>query len=107
MSEVFLQKNNFSDNTSAIVVSHHESQTKSYPRSHQERRTGERSQERRGQHKEILDAGEILAIADIADALIWPRAYKPSLPKEKVWEMMEKEFRGNPILIEEVLKRFR
>ncbi|MFA6476464.1 MAG: HD domain-containing phosphohydrolase [Candidatus Paceibacterota bacterium] len=102
-----LGENGFSERSSAIVASHHESQTRSYPRAHQERRDGERKGERRGHHEEAQMAGEILAIADIADALIWPRAYKLALPKEKVREIMMEEFQGDPALIEEALKRFK
>lgn len=95
------------DDVRSVVLRHHEYQEKAYPRARRERRADERMGERRD-HDEMVDVlGEIVAIADMIDALVSKRAYKESLPLEKVVEIVKEEFEGDPLLIETVLKRLR
>ncbi|MEK6886454.1 MAG: HD domain-containing phosphohydrolase [Nanoarchaeota archaeon] len=92
-----------------ILIGHHEFKTNGYPRNGKDRRTighipREQKDRRRTDHR-LRNLAEIVAAADMYDALSSPRAYKPSLPKEKVEEILRKQYLGNPAYIEQVLAR--
>lgn len=99
-------ENNFQE-AMRIAVSHHEHQADPYPRSHRERRADERGNDRRSHDEEMEFLGEIIAAADMMDALVSVRAYKDALPKDKVIEIIKSEFRGDPDLIDKIIDRLR
>lgn len=88
-----------------IAVTHHEHQADPYPRSHRERRADACGNERRTPDEEMEFLGEIIAAADMMDALVSVRAYKDALPKDKVIEIIRSEFRGDPDLIDKIIDR--
>lgn len=88
-----------------IMAQHHEYQPEAYPRTLEDRRKKERDSERRNNDEIVDHLGQILAIADMTDALTSARAYKEPLSKEKVEEILRSEFLGDPVLIERVLSR--
>ena len=90
----------------AVVVSHHEFKVNPYPRQGKDRRRGRQNQSGRREESALsARMGEIVAIADIYDALSNRRAYKPALPKDKVEEVLREQFTGDERLIESVLQR--
>ncbi len=90
----------------SVVIQHHEFQPVSYPRTHTDRRDDVREKERRSDHAELNHLGEILAISDTFDALTSRRAYKAPMPIEEVEQILRDQFRGDPSLINKVLRRF-
>jgi HD-GYP domain-containing protein (c-di-GMP phosphodiesterase class II) len=89
-----------------IMMQHHEYQAGPYPRLYSDRRKENRHNERRLNNLDTDYLGEIIAISDMADALIFPRVYKEPLPIKEVEKILRSEFRGNPALIRRVLNRF-
>jgi HD-GYP domain-containing protein (c-di-GMP phosphodiesterase class II) len=89
-----------------IVAGHHEFSRFPYPRSGSERRQAPRASEpRRNRNPTIDRAVQILAIADMSDALVQPRAYKNAFTKERTETTLRREFTGDPDLIDQVLRR--
>lgn len=93
-----------------IVLRHHEYKQHAYPRAGKDRRglplIGERDHEERRTTDTCVDTlTQIVAAADIYDALISRRAYKDPLPREKVAEVMREQFRGDSRYVEQVLQR--
>lgn len=89
-----------------IIISHHEFKAKPYPRSFADRRESIRPvwHERR----KIISRdplAQIVAAADMYDALSFPRSYKERYHLDKVRHIMIEEFAGQPSLIEELSKR--
>ena len=90
----------------AVVVSHHEFKVDPYPRRGKDRRRGGPNRSgRRGGNALTALMSEIVAVADIFDALSNRRAYKPAMPKDKVEECLREQFTGDERLIEAVLRR--
>ena len=90
-----------------IIATHHEFTTTPYPRTGNDRRQKARpSGERRMAKPRIRDMAQIIAIADMADALTHSRSYKDSLPKKETEVILTREFKGDHKLIEQVLRRF-
>ncbi len=86
------------------VVTHHEYKLDPYPRKGKERRIGGRAGGRRTP-SELADIfGQIVSVADIYDALISRRSYKPALPAELVENELRKQFTGDKKYLDLVLK---
>ena len=75
-----------------IIVCHHEFKASPYPRHRQS-----------GCHDTLIN--QIVAAADMYDALSFPRAYKKAYPAAKVKNIMTEEFTGRASLIEQLSKR--
>lgn len=88
-----------------VIVSHHEWQPNAYPRRGHDRRTYPRDSERRQYSRLVRDLTEIVAAADLYDALSQARAYKPALPREKVEQFMHEQYLGDRLILGQVLKR--
>ena len=88
----------------AIVVGHHEHQADPYPRSGINRRKRP-SSDRRTYLENIRELTQMVAAADMFDALTSARGYKPALPISRVAELMEQEYRGDPIFRRQMLER--
>ncbi|MFH1683080.1 MAG: HD domain-containing phosphohydrolase [Candidatus Woesearchaeota archaeon] len=88
-----------------IVVSHHEYNRLAYPRRGIDRRRVIREgQERRLNNSPLtLTLTQIINAADIFDALASKRSYKPAFPYEKVKQLLEEQFTGNPEYVEQLL----
>ena len=103
----FLALQNFGDkNLGKIVVAHHEFQPQAYPRSGVDRRKIPRNaSERRETDLSVPGLAQIVAAADVFDALSCRRSYKDPLPPERVEEILRKDYGGNPAFIDQVMKR--
>jgi len=89
-----------------IIISHHEFKTESYPRTNNDRRKKSRGQkERRGNNDRIEILAQILAIADMYDALVRKRAYKESFNKEKIEKILKSQFTGDRVYIKKILSK--
>ena len=80
-----------------IVVAHHEFRPGPYPRSEQVSFEGP---DRRSPDATVTLLAERVAVADMYDALIKKRVYKPALPREIAERKLRDEFTGNPDLID-------
>jgi len=90
-----------------IVVAHHEYQKISYPRSGIDRRKTERSTPgRRSNRSQAGALAQILAAADIFDALTSQRSYKEALKKSDTKTILRNQFTGDTLYIDQVLRRF-
>ena len=107
-----------------IVVAHHEYQRRGYPRKGQDRRVCERRKivvsdvpdNRRGQDRRrtqrrqtdaaVITLAQLLAAADVFDALSQPRAYKPALPLDKIQEIFTQDYLGARVFAEQVMRRY-
>lgn len=96
------------DEVRKIVVAHHEFKTSPYPRTGTERRSHEHdhSEDPRQNNERTLTYTEIVAVADIFDALASQRSYKTAFPFEKIESILREQFTGDPKLIDLILKRF-
>jgi putative two-component system response regulator len=91
---------------SAIIAAHHEFCAAPYPRNGIDRRTSSRPAfERRRRNPEIDLASQVLAAADIMDSLAQPRVYKPAFPISKITAVLTQDFKGDPLLIDRLMKR--
>jgi HD-GYP domain-containing protein (c-di-GMP phosphodiesterase class II) len=91
-----------------VVVAHHEFSDHPYPRSGQVRGQLVRtSADRRRSKPAVRRLTEIVAVADMADALASKRAYKEVYSKESISRILRSEFRGDALLVEQVLRRQR
>ncbi|MFH1248908.1 MAG: HD domain-containing protein [archaeon] len=90
-----------------IVAIHHEYNPYPYPRKGKgdRRRNMLYKNERRDNRDVILKLGQIVAIADIYDALISKRVYKLSLPKEEVKKLLKNYFFGEEKYARQILER--
>ena len=89
-----------------IVVAHHEYKQEPYPRHGRDRRRSARAApERRVHDHHAATLAEMVAAADIYDALASPRAYKPGFSHDRVESMMRAQFSGNPRYVDQLLRR--
>lgn len=86
-----------------IVISHHELKKEAYPRSGMDRRPSTRGAERRSPNPELT---EIVAVADIYDAMKSMRSYKAAMEKEDLAGALRAQFTGSTDLIDAVLTRY-
>lgn len=77
-----------------MVVAHHEYTHKPYPRKHQR------------QDDALSFVTQILAVADMFDALVSERSYKKAFAKAEVREILLTEFTGEKKLVEQALERY-
>ena len=90
----------------AVVVTHHEFKVNPYPRGGADRRKGRHKRAERRSRSDFVEAlGQIVAVADIFDALASRRAYKPPLPKEEIGEVLREQFTGDEHLVKMILRR--
>ncbi|MFC2054534.1 HD-GYP domain-containing protein [Chloroflexota bacterium] len=90
-----------------IVVAHHEYQTKPYPRDGIDRRKTERSTPGRRSNRSKAGAlAQIVAVADMFDALTSQRLYKEALEKSDTESTLREQFTGEALYIDQVLRRF-
>lgn len=90
-----------------IMVTHHEFQHDAYPRTRQDRRRKPRPVlERRKTDPAVLTLAQILAAADVFDALSAPRCYKEPFTIDQIEEIMRKDYKGAGIYVDQVLDRF-
>ena len=90
-----------------IVVAHHEFQKIPYPRNGIDRRKAERSTPgRRSNRFQIAALAQIVAAADMFDALTSQRSYKEALSKSDSETILREQFTGEALYIDQVLRRF-
>ncbi|MBI4918969.1 HD domain-containing protein [archaeon] len=89
-----------------IVVAHHEYKKSSYPRSGKDRRKQSRNKDRRKNKVDISKLAEIIAAADMYDALASQRSYKKEMNKEEIKKILEEQYIGNHKYIAQVLDRY-
>lgn len=99
--------NEFGYNLKRMIVSHHEYQTQPYPRKVQDRRKHIRNQidGRRKEYSSIKDLTQILAVADLYDALRNERAYKSQKSKDEAKKIIMEQFIGNQKYIKQIILR--
>jgi HD-GYP domain-containing protein (c-di-GMP phosphodiesterase class II) len=101
----YLELKGFNEEVRQIVVAHHEFKNNDpYPRKGGDRRSGMRGDERREPVDRAHRLGEIVAVCDLYDALVNPRAYKESFSLERVRDILGLEFRGDPKYVGQVLE---
>lgn len=89
-----------------VAVAHHEFTTTPYPRSGKDRRIQRRlPQDRRTIEQNVHYLSQILAIADMTDALCNARAYKRTFATDEIERILRHEFQGDPHLIDHALWR--
>jgi len=89
-----------------IVVGHHEYSINPYPRNGVDRRQIKRKSNERRRHKPVINQiTQILAAADMADALASKRCYKEGYSRDKLAATMRAEFRGDQRYVDQVLNR--
>jgi putative nucleotidyltransferase with HDIG domain len=74
-----------------IVIQHHKYQKNSYPKNYK--------------INEFYELAQIVAIADMYDALSNKRSYKKALDNDKVKKILEKTFTGEKIYIEQIVSK--
>ena len=90
-----------------IVVAHHEYQNKPYPRNGIDRRKAERSTPgRRSNRSQEAALAQIVAAADMFDALTSQRSYKEALNKSDTEMILREQFTGDALFINQVLQRY-
>jgi HD-GYP domain-containing protein (c-di-GMP phosphodiesterase class II) len=90
-----------------IVVAHHEYQNKPYPRNGIDRRkTGRGGPDRRSNRSQVGALAQILAVADMFDALTSQRSYKEALSKSDTETLLREQFTGDALYIDQVLRRY-
>ena len=90
-----------------IVVAHHEFQKLPYPRNGIDRRKAERSTPgRRSNRSQVAALAQIVAAADMFDALTSRRSYKEALNKSDTEMILREQFTGDALYIDQVLRRY-
>ena len=105
-----------------IIVCHHEFQGEAYPRNGEERRRDDRREryivvpkeargvsrrgsiERRQTDAMILNLGQMVAAADVYDALSSKRGYKEPLTLEVVRDIMNKDYLGSKRYVQQLFE---
>ena len=99
----------FGNNIRIIVIGHHEYQIYSYPRNIGERRKEpgrkNKDKDRRSSDPQLERLTQILAGADLYDALRHPRSYKPAIEKEQTRILMIEHYCGDPKYIGQLITR--
>ena len=89
-----------------VVVCHHEYKIDPYPRKTKDRRLAERGFEDRRRSARLIEMfGQIVAAADIYDALANRRSYKPPLSRDQIKETMDTLYTGSAVWMENILAR--
>ncbi len=88
-----------------IIVAHHEYKMNGYPRKGKDRRKKSRNEDRRKRKADINKLAEIIAVADMYDALASSRSYKTAMPKEEITKLLNEQYLGNKKYIEQILDR--
>jgi putative nucleotidyltransferase with HDIG domain len=88
-----------------IAVAHHEFSTTPYPRSHTARMRKSAPAERRNIDQTIHYLSQIVAIADMTDALHSARAYKRGFSRTEIELILRREFQGDSILVDYAMWR--
>lgn len=89
-----------------VMAAHHEFSQRPYPRNGMERRRRARKSPDRRQTKPVVrELAQILAVADMADALAEDRAYKGGFSRNQIEVVLREEFCGEPVLVDQVLVR--
>lgn len=88
-----------------IVVAHHEYKKHPYPRNNRERRASARG-DRRNPNQRLALLTQLVAAADMFDALENQRVYKQPFSKQKIAEILREEYTGDPKFIEQVISKF-
>ncbi len=83
-----------------IIIAHHEYEIKSYPRNI---KNNIKKIDKRKSNYEIKILSEIIAVADMYDALSNKRAYKKAFGKKDIETTLENEFIGNRKYINQVI----
>ncbi len=90
----------------SIIAAHHEFSIHPYPRTGgQRRQTNRQSSDRREADPQIRVLAQILAVADVVDALAHRRSYKEALSKEEIAEILKREFTGEVRFLQQALHR--
>lgn len=90
-----------------VIVGHHEYKLFPYPRSGTDRRKDKRKDsERREKDETMTQLTEMLAAADIFDALANHRPYKKPFSRDEIKKIMSKQFTGNQRYVKQVLRRY-
>jgi len=90
-----------------IVVAHHEFQKIPYPRNGIDRRkAGRGTPGRRSNQSQAGVLAQILAAADMFDALTSQRSYKEVLSKSDTETILRNQFTGVALYIDQVLRRY-
>ena len=89
--------------TARVLVAHHEWKSEGYyPRSSDI----PVETERRTHDADAVLSSQMLAAADMFDALCYPRVYKKAFPYETVELILRKDYKGNPLYVTQLLGRF-
>ena len=90
-----------------VGIAHHEYKTGKYPRKGEDRRKTPRSEntDRRNHDSRISKIAELVAIADMFDALTARRAYKEPFSKDVVEKILREQFTGDEKYIKQAMSR--
>ncbi|HLD72572.1 MAG TPA: HD domain-containing phosphohydrolase [Candidatus Nanoarchaeia archaeon] len=98
-------ENNSLETTKKVVVAHHEYKRKPYPREGIDRRTAPRgTEERRIYNPRIVQLAQMVAAADLYDALTSARSYKKPWPIARVENVLRQEYLGDQRYIDQLLR---
>jgi putative nucleotidyltransferase with HDIG domain len=90
----------------AIVMAHHEFAPDPYPRANGGGHTGQqRPGSRRKRAPSLVELAQILAAADMFDALNNRRAYKDPLSCDETYLMLVSQYLGDPHYLDQVIER--
>ena len=97
---------NLYDKVRKVVVGHHEYNRAAFPRQGGDRRSsGRDGAERRNPDAAIETMTQIVAVADMCDALASARSYKKPFTKDQIRATLTDQFTGDPLYLERALDR--